>query len=222
MTLRALPLRSLALPAGWLLLVVVACQPEAPIEPPDWAAPLEETNRAPKPTPVDGDAYPEALETVHGDTGTYLWAHGRGYLRAPLDDAAAALQDPEVIVDRREVTSWTVERDVDPDAPVSFRVDHVVENVVTVSFSTLWRQGSVGGVPPYYARGLKTEGTEFIAHLEDSIVLLPVSDEVTAIELMRHREAAMGGPAETARYLRDVFESVRARVHDEPLPSYGP
>lgn len=205
-----------------LLLGVAACGEPAPVEHPDWAAPLEETNRAPKPGPASGDPHPEALETVHGDTGTYLWAHGRGFLHASLDDVAAALQDPDVVVDRREVTSWTVEHDVDPDAPVSFRVDHVVEDVVTVAFSTLWRQGHVGEEPPYYARGLKTDGTEFIAHLEDSLVLLPIGDDVTAIELMRHREAAMGGPEETAQYLRDVFESVRARVHGEALPTYGP
>lgn len=203
-----------------LLLALVACVPPPPVVPPEWAAPLEEENLAPVPTSDDGEAHPEAIETVHGDTGTYLWAHGRGFLHAPLAEVAEALRDPDVCVDRREVTSWTVEHDVDPDAPVSFRVDHVVENVVTVRFTTLWRQGSVGDDPTVYGRALKTEGTEFIATLEDSVVLRPVSGDVTAVELMRHREAVMGGPAETAQYLTDLFESLRARVRGEALPEY--
>lgn len=203
-----------------LCIVLSACAPEAPEELPAWAAPLEEENLAPEPSSEDGARHPEAIATAYGDTGSYLWAHGRAYLHAPLDEVAEALRDPDVCVDRREVTRWTVEHDVVDDAPISFRVHHVVENVVTVEFTTLWRQGSVGDDPTVYARAIKTEGTEFIAHLEDSVVLRPVEDDVTAIELMRHREAMMGGPADTATYLEDLFESLKARVHGRPLPTY--
>lgn len=212
--------RTSSLLAPLLLLVLAACEPSEPVTPPDWAAPLEEENLAPEPAATDGELHPEAIETVHGDNGTYLWAHGRGFLHAPLGDVAAAIQDPDVLVDRREVTSWTVEHDVDPDAPIRFRVHHVVENVVTVEFTTLWRQGSVGDDPTVYARGTKVAGTEFIAWLEDSVVLRPRAANVTAIELMRHREAMMGTSEDTARYLTDLFESVRARVHGRPLPEY--
>ena len=59
-----------------------------------------ETNTAPWPQGSANDPYPEELSMVSGEDD-WLWAHARGYVKAPLLTTWEALRDLDVDVDRR-------------------------------------------------------------------------------------------------------------------------
>lgn len=204
---------------GWLL---AGCSGQRDDEPlPLRLAPLEE-NRASFPAPADGEKHPEVLSIVSGGDSALWWAHGRGYLHAPIEDCWASLADPEVVVDRREVDEWTVSTDIAPRFDVSFLVHNLVRDVLTVEYELTWLHELQAGTPQQPLRVVgtwsKTGGTPFIELLEGSFVLEPVSEEVTAIELIEHLDAALRDDATLVSYLEDLHASVVARVHGEPLP----
>src|SRR5690606_15028493 len=97
--------------------------------------------------------------------------HARGYVHAPLAETRAALEDPEVGVDRREVSEWGVELGVEPEYEVSYVVHTIVHDIVTVEYALTWRHGSAGEAAAA-VRWQKTEGSSLIQRLEGSIVLL--------------------------------------------------
>lgn len=205
-----------------LLLATSGCGGDVPRGGGALITPLEQTNLAPSPT--GAEPYPEAIATVKGDREEHAWAHGRAFIRAPLPRVWAALQDPDVCVDRREVTTWTVARDVDAAVPVSFRVHNVVKSFLTVEFDSLWRQSAVEGTREapslVVARAEVTGGTPFITVLADSVVLRSVDANTTAVELIRHRKSLSGGAKDAEQYLRDLYASLRAKTRGEALPRY--
>lgn len=200
---------------------LVACAaPE--VVPPD-LAPLEQ-NKAELPAPSGGDPHPEALEVVSGGDADLWWAHGAGYLHAPIVDVWAAAQDPDVDVDRREVDKWTVTDDPRPELDASYVIHHVVHDIVTVEYDVWWRHeaqaGTVEEPELVVAVWSKIDGTSFIDVLEYSMVLTPVEDDVTQIELVGHLAAAATDDQTIVSYLNDLFGSLVAVSKGDPLPTY--
>lgn len=178
----------------------------------------------PLPAATAADAHPEVFVTRHGEGADYEWAQGRGYVHAPVARVYEALRDPEVTTDRRRVSSYSVTLDSEPEYPFSYRVHNVVRDIVTIEFDMSWRLGpsdaSESAPSAVSAVYQKTFGSSFIDVLRGDIVARRVDDGTTDIEMVRHiRSSGAGGP-EAELYLRDVYNSVLARVRGQPVPRY--
>ena len=207
----------------FLLPLLGACLMGGEIVFPEGLEPLE-TNTAPWPQPERGDPYPETLSLVSGETDTYAWTHGRGYLHATVEEAWDSLQDPEVVTDRRGVDAWSVTLEAEEGYDVAFSVHNEVYDIITVEFDIAWREGAVAGSfedpQAVGVRFLKVAGTNLIDLMEGSVTLYEVDDTLTAIELIEHLDAYSTGTAETEAWMTDLFASVVARVAGDPLPTY--
>lgn len=216
--------RRLVLPVlAFLAFGLVGCGGEEATSFPPGLQPLEAVT-VPLPPATPGDPHPEVFNTRVGEHADYEWAQGRGYLHAPLSRVYEALRDPEVTTDRRRVSEFTSTPDTEPEYPFSYRVNNVVRDIVTIEFDISWRLGPNDGseATPTAVSALyqKTFGTTFIDVLRGDVVARQVDADTTDIEMVRHiRSTGAGGP-EAAIYLRDVYESVRARVRGQPLPRY--
>ena len=205
---------------GWLLLgSVVACRREE-VTFPDRLSPLEE-NRAPWPDPGT-----EAPEVVSGGDSDLWWAHSRGYVQAAPAEVWAALADPDVVVDRREVDVWEVTDDPVPAFDRSFLIHHVVQDVITVDYDLTWvwelQEGTPAAPLRVVAQWDKTAGTPFIDQLTGTLELEAVPDDPdrTAISAVDHLEAALRDDRTIVQYLEDLHASIVAASHGEPLPTY--
>ena len=111
-----------------------------------------------------------------------------------------------------------IEHDVEEGYDYSYRIHNVVRDIVTLEFDVTWRQGAVEGTVEAPTRvGIryqKTAGSDYIDLLRGSIVLTAVGDEVTAVEMIEHLQAAAGaGQAEIEAYFRDLFADTLEFVH---------
>jgi hypothetical protein len=218
----ALRLRALqALPALACLLGV-GCWGNKDLTFPPGLEPLE-TNLAPWPEGTEDDPWPETLELVSGE-GDLLWAHGRGYVHAPLPDTWEALRDPDVDVDRRRVASWTVSYDVPQDYDYCYRIHVVVEDIVTLEWDIDWHHGVVNGdlddPEAVGVRFFKSEGSSLIDLQAGSIAAFSLDDTTTALELIEQLDAPATSEEDLTSYLQDFFDSIVAYVHGRPLPEY--
>lgn len=190
---------------------------------PEGLAPLAE-NTAPAPTSTEGDPWPEQLSLVSDGEAAPMFVHARGYIQAPVSAVWAALATPEVVVDRRAVGEWTVQEDDPPRYDVGFLLHYVVYDVVTVEFDLQWDQAVVEGTlaAPLQvaARKEKVEGTVFISLMECSVLLIEVADGVTEVQIVYQLESAMGEIEPAEIYVTDLFASLKAVAHGEPLPTY--
>lgn len=201
--------------------VFVACGPPPLVPLPADLAPLDEENEAPLPS-LDA---PETFNTVSAHEGDFDWAHGRGYIARPIAYVWNALQDPEVLVDRRMVSEWAVKKDIDPTRSASWSVSNIVHDIFTVNFVIEWRLDTNGGdaVSPdvVAGRARKVAGTSFISLLDDSVVLRAVDDDLTLVELIRHSKTINTGEKENERYIRDVYDTLRERAHGRAFPIWN-
>jgi len=190
---------------------------------PSGLEPLEECT-ASAPEPTDGELFPEKVNFTSGTKEEFSWVHGRGFVHAPLAKTWAAMREPEVCVNRREVDEWTVEHDVETGYDFSYRIHNVVHDIITVEFDVTWRQGAVSGTveePEVVGtRFQKTFGTTYIDLMAGSIVARAKDAETTEIELIEHLKATGKGPETPLNTMRDYFDSVVALVHGKPLPTY--
>lgn len=214
---------------GLVLLVLVACGQSGEVDFPSRLAPLEEVNLAPAVAPVDGDAYPEVLSVVSGDSlvddegNTLYWAHARGYVQADLQDVWDAAREPAVCVDRREVDEWSVLLGTVPEFVYSYTIANTVHDVITVAYDVTWvheQQDGVESPTLVVAQWDKTGGTAVIDILRGSLVLRSVAPGVTEIELIEHLKAAMRDEETVESYLADFYADLLAVVHDEPLVAF--
>ena len=200
------------------LLALSACHSDDGIDFPARLEPLEE-NRAP--APVGRSLFPESFEVVSGGDRDLWWAHGRGFVHAPVGVVWHHARDIEVCVDRREVESWTVTSDTVPDFDASYTIHNVVKDIITVEYDTTWvhevQEGTVVHPERVVALWDKTAGTGFIDLLAGSLVLQPADDGVTEVLMVQHMQAALRDDETIARYLRDYFADLVASVHGEPL-----
>lgn len=169
---------------------------------------------------------PENVNVALGTMGDIGYAHGRGYVDATLAETWAAMRDPDVCVDRRKVTSWTVTNDVEPGLAASYRIHNVVEALITVEFENTWRHEVTAGTPEapagVTATYQKTWGSSYISLLDGSVVARPTpqAENTTSLEIVQRIRATGQGPDTAGQILRDYFASVVARAHGNPLPTY--
>jgi hypothetical protein len=180
--------------------------------------------RVAAPEAQPGDPYPERIELAFGTEADFTWVNGHGYVHAPLSAVWAALQDPEVLVDRRKVAVWTFERREVTPAGSSLRIRNTVRDLITVEIELTWRQGIVEGTAqaPLVVSAVyrKTAGTKVVRLMFGSVVARKVSDSVTEIELVEQIDAITRTGELAATYNRDLFESIAARAKGLPLPRY--
>jgi hypothetical protein len=191
---------------------------------PDGLAPMV-GNVATYPAAAGGEPYPETLSFEFADVeGIDAAVHARGFLHAPLADVRDAMHTPEVVIDRRRVTSWEVTNGSKPAFPVSFHVRNTVVDLATFDFHTDWWMSPVaatGSTPEAeVARQVLAEPNDFQKILDVSVVAKRTSDMVTAVEFERHTKALVIGEREAQLSIEDLFASLKAAVHGEPLPKY--
>jgi hypothetical protein len=162
-----------------------------------------EANTAEWPDATDGARYPEEQNLNTGDAEDeelgvdYSWSHGRGYIQMPINKVYQALVVPRVNADRREIDSYEVTWDVEPDYPHSYVLSNVVNDVLTIEFDVTWRHGATAGSEDepeqIGTRWQKTEGSTVIEILRGSVRTFPVSDdELPPPVIGRCTELALG------------------------------
>ena len=186
--------------------------------------PLDAESRAAVPTLPDDRSISDAINLVSDSAGGVNRVHATALVRLPLSALWEAMREPEVCVDRRQVTRWTVERNVEPEYQHSHRIRNVVDSTITVEFDNTWRYGVVEGTKedPLAVAGRyqKTWGTTFIDLLAGSVSVHKVDAETSRVVLMEHLKA-FGQDARTAEStVRDFYASLLARARMQPLPTY--
>jgi hypothetical protein len=196
-----------------------ACQKDISTEFPAGLEPLDGVLEVT--APADGE------EGFNATSGTiedeYSWAQLAGNISADMMSVWECLKDDDVMVDRRSVTSWEV-TDLGTDE-YDFHVEiyNLVEDIVDVEFTTEWRQGlaedaSYGEIVA--VRWAKIEGSDFLPLMEGSMLLLPIGEDATEIQIVEHLDA-LQTPEETAyQKTLDYYEELRLCGHGEPLPTY--
>ena len=191
---------------------------------PPGLAPLDPTNLAAWPPATATDPHPETVQLVSGRQPSHAWAHGAGFVHAPIDQVWKAMRDPMVCADRRRITRFDSAADVETGYDYSYRIHNVVESVITVEFDNTWRQSAIEGTKDAPIRVAaayqKTQGTDFITLLAGSFQVRRLDDGTTSLELMEHLQAEGQGADTAEGTLRDYFASIVARVHGQPLPTY--
>ncbi len=205
----------------WLV-ALAACSSNDGIDFPARLSPLEE-NRAPR--PKGGDPVREAFEVVSGGEDGLWWAHGRGFVQAPVGVVWLASRDIDVCVDRREVEEWTVTNDTVPEFDASYTIHNRVQDILTVEYDTTWvhevQQGTPAQPERVVAQWDKTAGTTFIDLLAGSLELTPTDDpQVTEISMVSHLDAALRDDETIATYLRDYYDDLLDTVHGRPLQEF--
>jgi len=200
------------------LLLCAACSGKTPFPP--GLAPLED-NQAPWPS--EGS---ETIELAFGEVDggeSYTWGHARGYVRRPLSAVYATLVKPRVSANRRSLTEYTVEQNVE-DYPHSYALHNRVEDAINLEFTVIWRHGSLDGdeeAPEEVgSRWQKTEGSEVIAVNRGSVYSWAFDDRTTALEFVIHQDS-WGDDREILREsLEDYYADILASSHGRPLPEY--
>jgi hypothetical protein len=214
---------AIALGAAAPLVVLVGCQTQEVSQFPLGLEPVG-ANTAPRPTGTPHDPYPEVQSLVMGERDGVAFVHARAFVHAPIARVWDAFKVPEVVVDRRGITSFSVVHHVEEGFDVSFRTRYIIEDIVTVQFDVTWRQSAVEGtatVPLRVAmKYQKTWGSSFVRRMTGSIELLAETDEVTSIGWVQELDAVRTGPENVASWCRDMYASVLAHVRGEPLPTY--
>ncbi|MCK6502328.1 hypothetical protein L6R53_02835 [Myxococcota bacterium] len=209
------------------MLSLLACQKSVTTPFPEGLEPLEDC-AAGFPAQGDDGVVPVQAQVATGETEDWLYAHVCGYVGAGVEDAWLAIQDADVVTDRRRITEYAVTaQDIEPEYEVSFRIHHLVEDLITVEYDIDWRQGvweeDDDGVQSVAARFQKTEGSSFIELIEGSLVLEAVDDQEdrTAFSLVIHH-ASLGYKVEELELkATDLYDSVAAVAAGQPLPTYA-
>jgi len=208
------------------LACLAGCNPTAPDPFPESLGfqPIEPCTAPPPSGGLLGDPYPETDSYVSGRApdGTYSWAHGYAYVKAPLKDVWAAMQDPAVCA-LNKVDKWAVDLGVEPQFPVSFRIHYWVYTIITVEWELTWRQGPLAGTvdQPVQvgARYQKTWGTTHLQIEMGSVVLEEVAPGITSVQMVGHLAAdQQGGPADVTGTLMYFYQKLVLKVHGQPLP----
>jgi hypothetical protein len=204
----------------WLVVLLMGCDRERPIDFPPGLEPLDRDNTASWP-----DDQAEALDTNSGSDGDYTWAHARGYVHAPLDVVYPCLQVTEINIDRRQDTEWTVVPDVEEGYEHSYRLDILVHSLIDVAFSDTWRHGSTrdeDGAPLLTITAWQmTEGNPYMTDKRGSIVAEAVDDGVTSLDVRYEQDVSLPDEEQMKLYLEDTHAELVACADGEPLPQYS-
>jgi len=204
---------------GLVLLVGSACSNETTMK--AGVNPLED-NTAPLPVQA-GDGHPETLSVATGSNDSYIWAHGRGYVKAAPAAVWKILQDPEVVADRHAPDSHSYAIHSEPKYAFSFRM-HYVAGGGFAEWWENWRYAAMQGTFEAPELGIiryqKTDGTSWIKVLEGSITVRAISGEANAciFENIHHIKDPQSDAASAKKTLDAEFGSVLARLRGKPLP----
>lgn len=183
-----------------------------------------ETSTAPAPAATATDPFPDTLSTLKGDSGSSHWAHGTGYIHAPIARVYEAMLDPDVVTNRRRVAEWSTTPNSEPQYPHSFRVRNTVRDIITLQFDMSYRAGTAEGseTAPTVVVSInqKTWGSSLVGGINGSVVARAVNANTTRVELVNRLDSSHVSSTDAEQYLNDFFQSVRARVQGQPLPSY--
>lgn len=203
-----------------LLLSTSACLRDVVTEFPDGLAPLED-NTAPAVDELSDESI--SFETGERDDGLF-WLHGRGVVHARLSDVIEALSDPQVVTDRRGVTRFTTEFDVEDNYEVSFDTFLTKVDILTVEWTLTWRGSVVQGDsddPAVFAmRYQKTDGAAILDVMEGSITATALNGNRTELALIQHLKAPLTTEDDLLCYQQDLFDEVVLTTRGEDLPEY--
>src|SRR5690348_10291392 len=93
------------------LALLPACQHQVTTSFPAGLEPLE-PDSAPPPAATATDPYPETLNLQPGNDDTSNFVHATGYVHGSIEDVWAAMKDPNVVVDRHHIDSYTIDQNV--------------------------------------------------------------------------------------------------------------
>ncbi len=203
-------------------MVAAACQGSTTTTFPPGLDPIAADSVAPPSSSDGGTPYPETLSLEQGSEPEYNYVFATGYVDAPLESVWAAFKVPNVVVDRHGISSYTVTENVETGYDVSFLTSYTINNIVTVKFDLTWREGVVAGteadptaVSVVYQ---KTAGSTFVSMMEGSIQLVAVTPQVTELQFAQRMNATETSSANIASWTNELFGSVVAYVHGQPLP----
>lgn len=163
----------------------------------------------------------ESIVVDNERTDTYFAARGCGYVAADLAATAAAIQVPEVGVDRRSVVfdDCTVTEDVEPEYDVSYAVDTIVHDVVDVEYTLTWRHGQVDD-STWATHWLMTVTSPYVSYIEGSVIQTE-DDDATRLEMVEHIDAMLDDKEEViVQFLSDFHASIVATAHADALPEW--
>ncbi len=187
---------------------------------PPGLAPLED-NKAP--WPAEGS---ETLQTIFGSEDgdeSYTWGHARGYVARPIAAVYASLVKARVSANRRSLTEYTVEKNLE-DYPHSYALHNRVEDTITIEFTITWRHGALDGdeeAPEEVgSRWQKTDGSDVIELQRGSVYTWAVDEQATALEIVMHQRSWGEDRDILETYLDDYYDDIRSASHGEPLREY--
>ncbi len=203
-----------------LVLLTSACLRDVETVFPEGLQPLED-NTAPAVDELSDETI--GFEMGERDDGLY-WLHGRGVVHAGLAEVIEALADPQVVTDRRGVTRFTTEFDVEEDYDVSFATVNTAVDILTVEWTLTWRgsviQGDADDPFVFAMRYQKTDGAAILDVMEGSIIATALNDDRTELELVQHLKAPLTTEADLLCYQQDLFDEVVLTTRGEDLPEY--
>lgn len=202
--------------------LATACTSKTPF--PAGLSPLED-NRADWPD----DERAEQISTRFGeeteaDDG-YHWGHARGYIQQPLGAVYQALHTPRVTANRRSLSEFDVEWDVEPEYSYSYSLHNRVDDLINFEFEVSWRHGALDGdedTPREVGtRWQKVDGSDVIELQRGSVYTWAMSADATALEFVVHQRSMGDDASILVTYLDDFYADVLAASHGTALPEYA-
>lgn len=182
-----------------------------------------EENTAEFPAAEGSEMFPETINYVETD-----WIrgangmHARAYVHADIVTTFEAVRNPLAGADRRDSVTFTYEEDVDPDFRWSHQSHLIVPDIVDVEFSLFWRSDICQGTPEAptltATRWQKISGSSAIPLLEGHIHCVPITADVTGLEIQYHLDAFAADHQTIRDYLQGYYDSIVALAHGDPLP----
>lgn len=187
--------------------------------------PLEPTNLAALPAPVEGDPCPEVLVLARApEVGRATSVHARGCVHAPLEVVWRSIQNPQTGRDPSSTDPPFMVLEASPDeCDGRYLTQLHVDDIVDVDFRLCWRHEVVGGTddaPLLTAtRWQKVWGTTIITSLEGSLLAHPHPDDpsITVLEYQYHFDALIDDPERMEAYLLAIYARLRDDAHGIPL-----
>jgi len=180
-----------------------------------------EANEASLPVATAADSAPETLgDPVMGHRNGRDFAHGQGYVKAPLAEVWTALHDPkvsELVGPSAEVVPGT------EPFPISFSVLYTIHSIIgTVEWELAYRAGPLEGtVDAPQSIGMRRQeivANQYVRQQAGSLVATPVQgrSNVTAIAFVVWLDATDSGPEDAWGGVQNWFDHIVAKVHAAP------
>ncbi len=167
----------------------------------------------------DDDASPERGVVLSGSEYEYDWAVIRGWVKVDAATMWQTVLNPDVAVNRRKVTEWTVTALDDEGVDEAYVVNEVVTDPIPVEYDLTWlHQGNEtdGSIAVWE----KTAGTDFVTLVRGGLTTVVVDDAIDFTAVF-HLATIDSDTADTELFVQDFYASVLAVAHGEPLPEWG-